>query len=336
MTEEQSKGKVVRRKIVKILGLGAAVIIGILLITIVSSFINHKIKLSQESELFKPLGEMVTVNGHAMSVYTEGKGKATLVFLAGGGTASPILDFKSLYSRLSDSYRIAVVERIGYGFSEVADVPRDMDTVLDETRKALNLAGEKAPYVLLPHSSAGIEALYWAQKYPNEVSAIIGLDPAVPAAYGNIQLPKTTFVFDLFSLGAKLGVTRFIPAMVNGESAIKGGTLTDHEKDIYKAVFYRRTETKSMINELESAKDNALKVNDLSVPQIPMLFFTSNGDGIGVDSKEWQQYQKDYLSRVNNSKQVILEDSGHYVHDYKYETIADQSKKFINNLIQVK
>lgn len=49
---EQSKGKVIKRKIVKILGLGAAVIIGILLITILSSFINHKVKLSQEADLF--------------------------------------------------------------------------------------------------------------------------------------------------------------------------------------------------------------------------------------------------------------------------------------------
>lgn len=32
------------------------------------------------------------------------------------GTCSPILDFKSLYSLLSDEYKIAVVEKFGYGF----------------------------------------------------------------------------------------------------------------------------------------------------------------------------------------------------------------------------
>ncbi|WP_438347793.1 alpha/beta hydrolase [Paenibacillus sp. FA6] len=286
--------------------------------------------MNQEAELFKPLGKMVTVNGHSMSVYTEGKGEVTLVFMAGGGTVSPTLDFKSLYSRLSDDYKIAVVERVGYGFSEIADVPRDIDTVLEETRKALNLAGENAPYVLFPHSMAGLEALYWAQKYPNEVTAIIGLDSAVPAAYKNVQLPSKV-IFDLFSLGAKWGVTRFIPSFVNGESAIKGGTLTDHEKDIYKAVFYRRTETRPMINEIQIVKDNAQKVNEKPAPQIPMLFFTSNGDGTGIDKKEWQQYQKDFLENVNDSQQVML-DSGHYVQDFKYENIAIQSEKFINNL----
>ena len=38
---------------------------------------------------------------------------------------------------------------------------------------------------------SGLEALYWAQKYPDEVSAIIGLDMAVPEYYDsmNINIP---------------------------------------------------------------------------------------------------------------------------------------------------
>ena len=130
------------RKIVRKLGIGTMIIIGIFLIIILISFINHKIMLNQESKLFQPLGKMVTVNKHPMHVYTEGNGETTLVFMAGGGTCSPTLDFRSLYSRLSDNYRIAVVEKAGYGFSEILDVPRDIDTVLEETRKALILAGE--------------------------------------------------------------------------------------------------------------------------------------------------------------------------------------------------
>jgi len=36
--------------------------------------------------------------------------------------------------------------------------------MLEETRRALELSGEKGPYVLLPHSMSGLEAIYWAQK----------------------------------------------------------------------------------------------------------------------------------------------------------------------------
>lgn len=77
----------------------------------------HKISLWAESRKYPPVGKMVEVNGHQMHVYGEGDGNETLVFLSGSGTAAPALDFKALYSRLSDQYHIVVVERAGYGFS---------------------------------------------------------------------------------------------------------------------------------------------------------------------------------------------------------------------------
>jgi pimeloyl-ACP methyl ester carboxylesterase len=93
------------------------------------------------------------------------------------------MDFKPLWSRLVDDYRIAVVERAGYGWSRQTMAPRDIDTILAETRSALHAAGIDGPFVLAAHSIAGLEALYWAKKHPEEVSAVIGLDPAVPAVY---------------------------------------------------------------------------------------------------------------------------------------------------------
>ena len=111
--------------------------------------------------------------------------------MSGSGTCSPILDFKSLYSLLSNEYKIAVVEKFGYGFSDVVDKNRDIDTILSETRMALDKSGIEPPYVLCPHSMSGLEALYWAQKYPEEVEAIVGLDMAVPDYYDemNINIP---------------------------------------------------------------------------------------------------------------------------------------------------
>ena len=110
-------------------------LIALLLITAV----NHQIQLKKETELLSPLGQMVEVDGHNMSVYIEGTGDKTIVFMSGGGTCSPILDFKSLYSLLSDQYQIAVVEKFGYGFSDIVDKSRDIDSILEDTRAALKI-----------------------------------------------------------------------------------------------------------------------------------------------------------------------------------------------------
>ena len=105
------------KKAVKIVLMIAAVVVFLL----AGIYINHRLRLHQEAEFRTPLGQMVEVDGHHMSVYTEGRGEKTLVFLSGGGTCSPILDFKSLYSLLSGDYKIAVVEKFGYGFSDVVE-----------------------------------------------------------------------------------------------------------------------------------------------------------------------------------------------------------------------
>lgn len=97
------------------------IIVVIIILFLMISIIRHKICYSKEKNLLTPLGTMVEVNGHNMSIYVEGEGDKTIVFLSGGGTCSPILDFKSLYSLLSDDYRIVVVEKFGYGFSDIVD-----------------------------------------------------------------------------------------------------------------------------------------------------------------------------------------------------------------------
>ena len=87
-----------RKRAVKITGIVLAAVLVLLLII----YINHQVRLKAEAELRSPSGQMVEVGGHDMSIYVEGTGDTALVFMSGGGTCSPILDFKSLYSLLSD------------------------------------------------------------------------------------------------------------------------------------------------------------------------------------------------------------------------------------------
>ena len=314
----------------RILGKSLKVILIIfvaIVLLVIISFVRHKICSSNEKNLLTPLGELVEVNGYNMSVYTEGSGDKTLVFMSGGGTCSPILDFKSLYSLLSNEYKIAVVEKFGYGFSDVVDENRDIDTILSETRMALDKAGIESPYVLCPHSMSGLEALYWAQKYPLEVEAIVGLDMAVPGYYDemNISIP----IMKLGHYGAALGITRWIPSLAESD-AIKFGTLSDKEKEIYRALFYQRTATVTMINEAKVVKDNANVVKENGIPHVPMLLFISDGSGgTGFTEEKWRSIPKEYITGSDNAIYIEL-DCPHYVHDYEYEEISKEIRNFIN------
>lgn len=318
-------------KILKILGIFILIIIVVIAIILAVLKINHNSQLKKEAGEFKPLGELIDVNSKKVHVYTEGEGDITLVFLAGHGTSNPTLDFKPLWMRMVDEYRITVVERSGYGWSDVSNSPRDIDTMLNETRKALELSGEKGPYILIPHSMSGLKAIYWAQNYPDEVKAIIGLDPSIPEAIEVIPKPNKIQLYFMYLI-SRIGLFRFLPESEVGENLplMKSDDLSDEDKEQYMAVFFRSAFTKDMLREIDYLKENAKTVADKETPvDIPMYFFISNVQDANVIG--WKETLTNYISKITYGEFMQL-DTGHYVHYDKAGIIADEAKRFITDL----
>jgi hypothetical protein len=76
----------------------------------------HHLQLGSEEKKIVPNGKMVEIDGVKMHVYIsqssqENSITPTLVFLAGSGTATPVYNFKPLYSLLTKPYKIIVVEK---------------------------------------------------------------------------------------------------------------------------------------------------------------------------------------------------------------------------------
>ncbi len=297
-------------------------LVGILALALLAIFLYNRFQIAQESKLIeKPIGQLVEVEGKKLNVYTAGKGKKTLVFLAGLATNAPVLDFKALYSKLEDDYRIVVVERLGYGYSDDGNDDRSLDRQVEQTRKALKAAKISGPYVLVPHSIAGLETIHWANHYPEEVEAIIGLDMTMPHREVSDHMD---LLFQTFQLGGMLGLAR-LPIFFdeNSSPAIKSGALNDQEKAIFKALFHRRSITQAVMNEVKDRKKNVETINKEPVPQIPTLIFAAVQKG-----GEAPKLEKEFVAQNAQAKLVTLEGS-HYIHDEKPEEIAQQIKEFL-------
>jgi len=309
------------------------IIAALLLLFLIFAIINHNYRLHNEKRQFPPPGKMVEVNGRKLHVYRKGKGSLTLVFMSGHGTSSPVIDFKPLWHRLINYYRIAIVERPGYGWSEVSKSPRDVDIMLEETRKALLLAGESSPYVLFPHSMSGLEALRWSQKYPQEVQAIVGLDPLVPEVLEHsLKLPPKTRLLFMYLI-SRLGLSRFMSDAdaENMFPLLQSDQLSDEDKKQYMAMVYKSAYTKNMLYELDCLHKNAQKVQAEGIPSdTPMYFFISEGSD--VDAPGWQDILTDYVLNSKTGKYKLL-NCGHYLHHYRAELIAKEATTFINGLL---
>ena len=297
-------------------------LMGAVLVLLLASFIYHRLALQREKASLNPMGQMVSVNGHDMSVFVKGNGPQTLVFLSGAGTASPILDFKDLYDGLSKQYKIVVVERAGYGYSEDTSKSRDVSEVLSETRQALAKAQVSGPYIILSHSMASLETLLWQEKYPSEIKAIIGLDWALPESYAHLKMHSQ--ILRMARLGSQLGLLRYIPSRLY----VPNENLSSSDRRLYQRIAYRQILSQAMLNESLSVEENAKKVDAKINSQIPTLLLVSNGEGTSFSKEEWRNYAARFAKDQKNIE-LTFYDAPHYLYHYQTKEVVAKIEEFI-------
>ena len=295
-----------------------------ILLFLVGTFIFHRISIEKEQASLTPMGKTVLVNGHKINVYVEGDGPETIVVLSGAGIASPILDFKNVSDSLSKKYKVVIVERAGYGYSEDSNQSRDVMEVLSETRQALSQTNVTGAFIILSHSMASLESLAWQEKYPDEVKALVGLDWALPASYEDLKDNQALLTVAYWS--SKIGLLRYFPESFY----IKNPTLTETERNQYKLLAYKQLISQAMLHESRLVKENAKKVSSSINPKIPTLLMVSNGEGKSFSQSEWHHYAERFSSDQSNV-QVIYMDAPHELYHYQSHEIVSQIEDFLKS-----
>lgn len=276
--------------------------------------INTGITMYEKNQHEAP-GEYVKVDGNDMHVYATGEGNNTIVLMSGLGTTAPALDFMPLIRELSQNNKVVVVEGFGYGFSDQTKKERTVENIVEELRTALQEAGITAPYTLMPHSISGLYAIYYANKYPEEVSQIIGID---------CYLPKMCEYFDedtpdmpnYMSYIAPLGIAR-VAVLINPSDYLpecEDETYTKEELTQIKALTAWNGYNKDVVMEAQAIDDNIATTYEMTFPEdLPVLIFTRTTQQVAEDGKTRETFYQTYLDGLTNSKLVVL-DGPHYLH----------------------
>lgn len=291
----------------------------------VGTAVNACIRIKNRSLLKNPIGQFLQIDGHNMNVLAKGQGPHTLVFLSGLGTTSPVLDFKALYSQLEDEFRIVVPEKFGYGFSDIIKTPRSFAESVELYRRCLTDFGIEGPYILCAHSISGLEAMLWAQKYPQEVAAIVGLD-TTPADLAQEQIeepPSARRIMQVKALNlcglSRLGKPKCLPH------------LTAEEKCIIQELSVRNNLNDSIVSEFQDVPNIGAMVSSAPLPTQPCIHFIAQRDpGITCVERWWRTHQE-YVGASVDGKLVQL-NCGHYVHDFEYEKIAEEIRDLAKRL----
>jgi len=124
----------------------------------------------------QPVGKLVDIgNGRKLHIVCMGTGAPTVVMES--GAAEGFYPWWLVQQKLRDEVRTCSYDRAGFGWSDPTP-SRSVSGYVDDLHALLAAAGEKPPFILVGHSLGGsfVQRYYW--KYPNDVAAIVAIDPA--------------------------------------------------------------------------------------------------------------------------------------------------------------
>jgi pimeloyl-ACP methyl ester carboxylesterase len=114
------------------------------------------------------------VNGHRLFGILDGEGETTVILDAGlGGTSE---DWSKIQPEVAKFSKVISYDRAGLGRSEKASIPRTCANIISDIRNLLVAVNLPSPYILVAHSWSGMNARWYANQYPEEITGMILID----------------------------------------------------------------------------------------------------------------------------------------------------------------
>lgn len=301
----------------------ATIMIGIVCLVMLWAITHHILTWKEKREL-PEIGEYVCVNGNNMSLCIMGEGEHTIVLLPGLGTVSPILDFMPLAERLAQENKVVIVEPFGYGLSDTVSKERSIENEVEELRLALQAAQVEEPYILMPHSLYGLHTIYYANQYPDEVEAVIGIDCTLPGMteYFNEEYPAQ--MSPLVGQLPNMGVMRIIGYLApdNFGSNNAAGYYSEENLSMQRKIGMWKASNRNVVDQSNHIEDSINKTINLTFDEkMPLLFFTTKAE-------ENEEFFRTYITNESLQQVVILEGE-HYLH----WTCAEEMHRYVQNFI---
>lgn len=284
--------------------------IRILIFLFVCVILHNLAKINEISSLYngeyKKMYPVYDEENKFMNLYTVGEGSKTLVILPAFGSPSPVIQYKTLVEGLKNEYKVVVVEYFGYGYSmSMKEHPRTNENIAAEIKKVLELAGIPGPYVLMPHETSNVYAMYFQNAYPELVQGIVSIDGTYPAEikddYYKRQLTDRVSNVNITSIFELTGYERVLSYVKGDEFYIdKMKNMPDiygkEEIKVYRNRIGSSYLSRTMVREINKLEDNMNQMQDYKYPDyLPVLeilasdtvskYNTAKSNGATIDLK---------------------------------------------------
>lgn len=316
-----------------------AIIVLVLLLLALSTGIAGAIAKSNLAKQYPAPGQLVDVGGYKLHIHCVGQGSPTVILEAGMGDYS--LTWAYVQPEIAKSTRVCSYDRATLGWSEASPYPRTANPQVEELHKLLVNANIQGPYVLVGHSLGGMLVRMYAHNYPDEVIGMVLVDSMHEArTIRNPELVKAiqgmTRQFRVFAFLSSSGIMALAPQNIPNPG------IPEDAYEQYQAITATTKGFETLLAESNAAEESSTEARALHMTNfgdMPLIVLSA-GHGQAIPSftdaenqqlwEELQIEQSELVSLSSEGKQIVAEQSGHYIQLDQPELVIDAIRDVVD------
>jgi pimeloyl-ACP methyl ester carboxylesterase len=231
------------------------------------------------------------IQDRRVSYASIGAGTPTLIFESGLGVS--MSTWLPIFEPLGKITKVFAYDRPGYGKSNKQSIPETAGDIAEQLHENLVETGHAPPYLLVGHSAGGLYVNVFARTYPEEVAGVVLIDSTHPSQFEYFR-DEQPLLYSMLIASTSTSKVRY-------ESTI-----------------------------LMKVNDEFKELN--SFPEIPLVVLTAEKSSmfeIAKMQQKWLEFQNDLGKMSSRSVQMVVQGSGHFIHQDKPEIVVDEIKKMI-------
>ncbi|HTE25861.1 alpha/beta hydrolase [Flavitalea sp.] len=325
----------------------------------------HSNVLSQQDSIIpeKAIGNLLDIGGwklHYNYVKATNQNSPTIIFESGiRGFSFEWIPIQQKLTSIANSF---AYDRSGYAWSQLGPKPHTLKQTVYNLHTLLRKAGLKPPYILVGASHGGMVARLFTQTYPEEVMGLVLVDAAYEDGVQYINGKKT---YASLNAGGKkipevktqaddtdnnLARTQEAITAIGGALKSMGFPFKSVEHPfnmlpdsiqklrlwaLNQFEFYVANENEYILDEkVEIIRERKKTPFMFSDKPLIVLTATSSGNPNDPDEIDRLKNQSEMTNLSKNSKQIVINDSGHHIHVEKPDIIIEAIKMIIGGLKQ--
>ena len=273
-------------------------------------------------------GNVITHDYSRIKISVNGSGQKVILLLGRKTSPSSIIEMKPLIHFLEDKYTVVTLNYLGSDSSDNYHSMRTLENITSEIHEVMELLGY-TNYAIAAVAYAGLYSLYYANKYADEVTAVIGIDSFVAEQRNNKKHEK--LVKSKQDIWKDFRHSKFVLWIAEKVAAqylkkAKSYTYSADEINTYSDNAVYMLENMTLLDEYKCPDENFETLDNVLFPaHIPVLFILSSYRSRKIHG--WYDLHKMLLQ--NDRSELITLRGGKDLHLTKSEHLAKRMDEFI-------